>query len=71
VPEGTLHFELRVLLYQFLTFTFSEIAVIGSDQEAERRQKQAERQQKEAQARRADLAEQEVLALRALLLAKT
>jgi Uma2 family endonuclease len=32
VPESTRHFELRSLLYEFLTLAFGEVATIGCDQ---------------------------------------
>jgi Uma2 family endonuclease len=32
MPEGTRHFELRTLVYDFLTLAFSDVAAIGSDQ---------------------------------------
>ena len=32
VPESTLHFELRTLIYDFLVLAFGEVATIGCDQ---------------------------------------
>lgn len=32
VPESTLHFELRALIYDFLVLAFGEVATIGCDQ---------------------------------------
>jgi Uma2 family endonuclease len=32
MPEGTRHFELRSLIYDFLTLAFGDVATIGSDQ---------------------------------------